>query len=762
MKRKILTISFIALMLVRWYQVPAQVVITNDSTAADSSAMLDVKSTDRGVMVPRLTMEQIQAIPDPAVGLVVFCTTDDQFYTYTGSDSVAGKPPPLGGTWQLTGEIIITFPDICFCLPYYILGGPPFTDTHSCCPSDPPFTLDPQKSIVSCPSFPEYSWSGEVTIPWSTSYTTVFVDPSTLTCGRYTYFWQARVGTTIQCTQEFNVYVYPDCLSIENFNTQTTLGCGGSIPITYCELQEGELSTGCAAKFKTEWVYSDDGGPAQHWCPPVPPAPNPPPPSNCNGNPVNTRELHLGSKICAFNSDCFVHRIYTATLAPPPDWPPWPASCPHQNILTIPANIYYPTVEGNIIISSTPAPSHPYTVSGSTYKICSDKDGNGTPDYPVTFDLDLIGFMGHLVSWNPPGSFSPHYSNIQINQDPNNLTRTFVYAATVQNGPGPCDSKTARITIIVEDPFVPVISSTKEWVCPNTTDAEIKIDNADHLPANATIQWYYQINCTGTWYFYKGYYINGPSNGSKQNTNLIGDQNPFYRPAGITTTPPPANPVTSTLSKSLCWKAEITPSPSSACWTTTSSTDYPTLSHGRINLVEKPLGVTLWVTPTTPQCCGETYHLNVWVWGTPTNPLYFDWYLDGQFLVTTTVATLDVTAPGDYFVRVYNKDPNMNHCDYTQSATVHITCCSVDINIIADCCSDGVTPMNLVASATSNCGNAIASYSWTGPCFFTSNSATAVLNPPPIYPPDTWSYTVTVTDSQGCHNSKTVSILACP
>jgi len=65
----------------------AQVSINTDGTAPDPSAGLDVKFTDRGILFPRLTYSQIVAIPDPANGLVVFCTGDSRFYAYIANES---------------------------------------------------------------------------------------------------------------------------------------------------------------------------------------------------------------------------------------------------------------------------------------------------------------------------------------------------------------------------------------------------------------------------------------------------------------------------------------------------------------------------------------------------------------------------------------------------------------------------------------------------------------------------------------------------
>lgn len=52
----------------------AQVGINADNSQPDSSAMLDVKSTEKGLLPPRMTYDQMNAIPSPENGLIVFCT----------------------------------------------------------------------------------------------------------------------------------------------------------------------------------------------------------------------------------------------------------------------------------------------------------------------------------------------------------------------------------------------------------------------------------------------------------------------------------------------------------------------------------------------------------------------------------------------------------------------------------------------------------------------------------------------------------------
>ena len=66
----------------------AQVGINADNSPPDPSAILDVKSATKGMLVPRLTQVQISAIAIPADGLIVYCITDDKFYAFVANSNV--------------------------------------------------------------------------------------------------------------------------------------------------------------------------------------------------------------------------------------------------------------------------------------------------------------------------------------------------------------------------------------------------------------------------------------------------------------------------------------------------------------------------------------------------------------------------------------------------------------------------------------------------------------------------------------------------
>ncbi len=59
--------------------------INTDGSDPDPSAMLDVKSTDKGLLIPRMTTSQREGISAPAHGLLVFDQTTTSFWFYNGA-----------------------------------------------------------------------------------------------------------------------------------------------------------------------------------------------------------------------------------------------------------------------------------------------------------------------------------------------------------------------------------------------------------------------------------------------------------------------------------------------------------------------------------------------------------------------------------------------------------------------------------------------------------------------------------------------------
>ena len=94
--------------------------INADGSAPYNAAMLDVKSTSRGFLLPRMTMSQRDAIANPDEGLMVYCTncgSNGALSVYSGSQwktfqdcitltPVAGSHLPLGNSmeWKWTNN----------------------------------------------------------------------------------------------------------------------------------------------------------------------------------------------------------------------------------------------------------------------------------------------------------------------------------------------------------------------------------------------------------------------------------------------------------------------------------------------------------------------------------------------------------------------------------------------------------------------------------------------------------------------------------
>lgn len=101
--KKALTLT-VFLLAVFLQQVRAQNVGINATGAApDASAMLDVVSTTRGALIPRMTTLQRTAIAAPAVGLFVYDTNLNAFLYWDGT---AWRMMAYSGGWLLNGNTL--------------------------------------------------------------------------------------------------------------------------------------------------------------------------------------------------------------------------------------------------------------------------------------------------------------------------------------------------------------------------------------------------------------------------------------------------------------------------------------------------------------------------------------------------------------------------------------------------------------------------------------------------------------------------------
>ena len=95
---------FISLLLLFSSALFAQVGINADGSQPDNSAMLDVKSTDKGFLPPRMTTSQMNSIVTPPDGLIVYNLTANSLYWFNGSS----------GIWKRFNEFSYTETDPVF------------------------------------------------------------------------------------------------------------------------------------------------------------------------------------------------------------------------------------------------------------------------------------------------------------------------------------------------------------------------------------------------------------------------------------------------------------------------------------------------------------------------------------------------------------------------------------------------------------------------------------------------------------------------
>ena len=67
----------------------SQVGINDNNTSPDASAMLDVKSTTKGILIPRMTTTERNAISSAATGLMIYNTSTNTFDYYNGTVWIA-------------------------------------------------------------------------------------------------------------------------------------------------------------------------------------------------------------------------------------------------------------------------------------------------------------------------------------------------------------------------------------------------------------------------------------------------------------------------------------------------------------------------------------------------------------------------------------------------------------------------------------------------------------------------------------------------
>ncbi len=84
--KKVILATFLFLYFLSSY---AQVSISTTNSSPDASAMLDIKSSTKGLLIPRMDSSSVVNITSPAKGLMVFDSSRNSFYYYNGTSWLA-------------------------------------------------------------------------------------------------------------------------------------------------------------------------------------------------------------------------------------------------------------------------------------------------------------------------------------------------------------------------------------------------------------------------------------------------------------------------------------------------------------------------------------------------------------------------------------------------------------------------------------------------------------------------------------------------
>jgi hypothetical protein len=80
--------------------------LNNAATVANGSALLDISSNSKGILIPRMTTAERTAIVTPATGLLVFDNTTVGFWFYNGSAWAGLNSGNGGSNWNVNGNDI--------------------------------------------------------------------------------------------------------------------------------------------------------------------------------------------------------------------------------------------------------------------------------------------------------------------------------------------------------------------------------------------------------------------------------------------------------------------------------------------------------------------------------------------------------------------------------------------------------------------------------------------------------------------------------
>jgi len=106
------TTTFFLVFCLSVFSMSAQVGISSDNSQPDDSAMLDVQSAEKGILIPRMTQAQRNAITSPATGLIIYQTDNTHgFYFYDGSGWLSIGSGGTDNDWIKNNDYIYNVTD---------------------------------------------------------------------------------------------------------------------------------------------------------------------------------------------------------------------------------------------------------------------------------------------------------------------------------------------------------------------------------------------------------------------------------------------------------------------------------------------------------------------------------------------------------------------------------------------------------------------------------------------------------------------------
>lgn len=84
----------------------AGVSVNNSSATAHASALLDLTSTTKGILIPRMTTAERTAISSPATGLMLYDTNSKSFWFHNGTSWIEINPGSSSSSWTINGNNI--------------------------------------------------------------------------------------------------------------------------------------------------------------------------------------------------------------------------------------------------------------------------------------------------------------------------------------------------------------------------------------------------------------------------------------------------------------------------------------------------------------------------------------------------------------------------------------------------------------------------------------------------------------------------------